>query len=85
MVYNLSEHFSYFHLNFWPGEGVTLLSHFFLILPIDPLAKVRVSSVVVVPIQVHIVAMARDRTVPPSPQIYEGAVRFNRLVVSILG
>ena len=38
MVYNLSEHFSYFHLNFWPGEIVILLSHFFLIPQMIPLA-----------------------------------------------
>ena len=93
---NFSEHFnlkylSHFHLNFWPGEVVILLRNFFLILPNDPLGKVcvvvgQVSSVVVVPIQVHMVANARYRTVPPSPQVEKGTIdSFKCIVVSILG
>ena len=87
MVYNLSEHFSYFHLNFWPGEVVILLSHFFLIPPNDPLSIVcaimgQISSVVVVPVQVHRVAGC----VPPGSQVKKGTiVSFMCIVVSVLG
>ena len=87
MVYIFSEHFSHFHLNFWPGEVVILLSHFFLIPPNDPLSIVcaimgQISSVVVVPVQVHLVAGC----IPPSPQVKVGTiVSFMCIVVFVLG
>ena len=87
MVYIFSEHFSHFHFNFWPGEVVILFSHFFLIPPNDPLSIVcaimgQISSVVVVPVQVHLVA----GFIPPSSQVEKGTiVSFNRIIVSVLG